>query len=281
MADREGAIPEWCVDAIRREPPQRAAVISRAKWNRRLAPGVAPRDLWAEMQPTGSGGTITIALARHPDRPPRQVTLAVTAKPVPFQGARRLGSPLPPGRSGQSRPRSLAPPGEEPVAWWLRTSLPVADCPRACTVGQWERWRWDMELLFRVLKPGCQIEPLGVQTDQRLLNALAIDFMVAWRIHTITMAGHASPEGSCEVVFEPQEWHPLYTRQPHCHPPPTPPPRREMVRSLAQLGGFLARKGDGEPGIKTIWQGCQRLHDFICAVDTYRKVETLERNVSC
>jgi len=24
---------------------------------------------------------------------------------------------------------------------------------------------------------------------------------------------------------------------------------------LAQLGGFLARKGDGEPGVETIWRG--------------------------
>jgi hypothetical protein len=28
-----------------------------------------------------------------------------------------------------------------------------------------------------------------------------------------------------------------------------------MTRMLAQLGGFLARKGDGEPGVETIWRG--------------------------
>jgi hypothetical protein len=52
-----------------------------------------------------------------------------------------------------------------------------------------------------------------------------------------------------------------------------------MVRSLAQLGGFLARKGDGEPGLKTIWQGYQRLHEFIYAVDTYQTVKGLERSM--
>lgn len=30
--------------------------------------------------------------------------------------------------------------------------------------------------------------------------------------------------------------------------PDTPPTIREAVRWIAQLGGFLARKGDGEPG---------------------------------
>ncbi len=31
---------------------------------------------------------------------------------------------------------------------------------------------------------------------------------------------------------------------------------------IAKLGGFLGRKGDGEPGVKTIWRGLQRLHDI-------------------
>ena len=86
------------------------------------------------------------------------------------------------------------------------------------------------------------------------------------------MAGRAYPEASCEVVFAPQEWSTLYMMQQHCHPPPTPPPLREMVRSLAPLGEFFARQGDGEPGIKAIWQGYQRLHEFLYALDTYRSI---------
>src|SRR5262249_20427549 len=66
------------------------------------------------------------------------------------------------------------------------------------------------------------------------------------------------------------EYHPgperlRYMMQFHGRPPAQPPPLREMVRALAQLGGFLARAGDGEPGIKSIWQGYQRLHEFIYA----------------
>jgi hypothetical protein len=48
-----------------------------------------------------------------------------------------------------------------------------------------------------------------------------------------------------------------------------------MVRGLAYLGGFLARLGDGEPGIQTIWQGYQRLHEFIDALETHRIVNAL------
>jgi hypothetical protein len=66
---------------------------------------------------------------------------------------------------------------------------------------------------------------------------------MAWRIHSITMLGRTYPEASCEVVFEPREWQTIYTMQFHRRPPAQPPPLREMVRALAQLGGFLAHRG--------------------------------------
>jgi Transposase Tn5 dimerisation domain len=67
-----------------------------------------------------------------------------------------------------------------------------------------------IEMFFRVLKQGCQIEQLRVQTKPRLVNALAVYLIVAWRIHTIAMLSRAYPEVSCEVVFEPREWQALY-----------------------------------------------------------------------
>jgi hypothetical protein len=111
-----------------------------------------------------------------------------------------------------------------------------------------------------------------VQTKPRLVNALAVYLIVAWRIHTITMLSRAYPEVSCEVVFEPREWQALYTMHYRSRPPAQPPPLRDTVRALARLGGFLARTGDGEPGIKSIWQGYQRLHDFIYAVEMHLAV---------
>ena len=82
------------------------------------------------------------------------------------------------------------------------------------------------------------------------------------------------------MVCESQEGSPWHTMQHHGHPPPTPPPLRKMVRSLAPLGGCLARQGDGEPGIKAIWQGDQRRHACIYAIETYRTGHAVESKVS-
>lgn len=47
---------------------------------------------------------------------------------------------------------------------------------------------------------------------------------------------------------------------------------KEAVLLIAQLGGFLARKSDGEPGIKVIWRGLMRLNII---VQTWSKVLSL------
>jgi hypothetical protein len=55
--------------------------------------------------------------------------------------------------------KELYPPeGAFPVEWLLLTSLPVTNFPRACPVGQWSRWRWEIALFVRGLKQGGTME---------------------------------------------------------------------------------------------------------------------------
>lgn len=96
MADRAGAMQDWGMDAMRREPDQRAACLMRATCDRHLAPGAAQRYVWAERQQPPALGTLTIDLARPPERPPRPATLTVTAKGATLQGDRRPGGQRPP-----------------------------------------------------------------------------------------------------------------------------------------------------------------------------------------
>jgi len=49
-------------------------------------------------------------------------------------------------------------------------------------------------------------------------------------------------------------------------PPATPPTLRQAVRWIAQLGGFLGRTSDGEPGVQVLWRGLQRLPDLSTTV---------------
>ena len=37
---------------------------------------------------------------------------------------------------------------------------------------------------------------------------------------------------------------------------------KEAVRCRA-VGGFIGRKGDGEPGVKVVWRGLRRLSELV------------------
>ncbi len=45
---------------------------------------------------------------------------------------------------------------------------------------------------------------------------------------------------------------------------------KRCLRLIAQLGGFLGRKGDSEPGVKTLWLGLQRFVEFIAGMHAAR-----------
>jgi hypothetical protein len=62
-------------------------------------------------------------------------------------------------------------------------------------------------------------------------------------------------------------------------PPRQPPTLREAIRRVAGLGGFLGRKGDGEPGTEVLWRGLQRLDD-ITQTCTYFLRDAPHRRVS-
>jgi hypothetical protein len=67
---------------------------------------------------------------------------------------------------------------------------------------------------------------------------------------------------SCEAVFEPAEWKAAWKVVRRKSPPRQPPTLGEMVRIVAQLGGYVNRKRKDPPGPQTVWLGLQRLHDL-------------------
>jgi hypothetical protein len=144
---------------------------------------------------------------------------------------------------------------------------------QACQVLEWYRARWEIELLFLVLKEGCRVERLQLSTLERLETALAMYLIIAWRINRLMRLGRQLPELPAELFFEDIEWQAAFilTRQ---KPPKTAPTLNTVVRLVARLGGFLARKGDGEPGAKTIWLGLREINTFVRGVRFARESGT-------
>lgn len=188
----------------------------------------------------------------------------------------------PPARVGYRLPalsinavlaREETPPaGKEPLEWLLLTSLPVVSFEQATTVVAWYAVRWCIEVYFHVLKSGCQIKRLHLETEERLLPCLALYMVIAWRVLFSLMLARTAPDMDCEIVFDPREWRAAYIVVKRCPPPLTPPGLNEVIRLVASLGGYLGRKHDGPPGAKAMWIGLQRLRDFVIALEAQQDV---------
>ena len=154
------------------------------------------------------------------------------------------------------------PANDDPIEWILLTSLPIDDLTQVRTVIQYYCVRWMIEVFFRTLKSGCRAEQRRFEQLDRLSACLAVYLIVSWRTLFVCRLGREFPEISCEAVFEPAEWKSVYQVIHKKPPPSTPPKLRDMIRMVAQLGGYVNRQRTDEPGPQTVWLGLQRLHDI-------------------
>jgi Transposase DNA-binding/Transposase Tn5 dimerisation domain/Transposase DDE domain len=154
------------------------------------------------------------------------------------------------------------PEDDVPVEWLLLTSLPIDTVDQVRLVVQYYSIRWMVEVFFRVLKSGCRVEDRRFEAVDRLLPCLAVYLIVAWRVLYVCRLGRSYPEISCEAVFELAEWQSVYMVVRREPPPKVAPKLQEMIRLVAQLGGYVNRKRADEPGPQTVWLGLQRLHDI-------------------
>jgi len=164
------------------------------------------------------------------------------------------------------------PADEDPLNWLLLTNLMVDTPEQAIEKLSWYLCRWQIEVYFKVLKSGCRIEQLQLETRERLEPALAFYMIIAWRVLYLTMLGRDCPQMPCDAVFADEEWKAVYLVTQRKPPPEQPPSLDTMVRMIATLGGFLNRKRDGFPGPKTLWIGLQRVPDFVLALEAQRSI---------
>jgi hypothetical protein len=231
-------------------------------------------NLWAFMRNRLAAGTKTIEI------PQRKATAHVKAR-----NARTAVLTVKFGAFGFSPPRnnmkhrkshlpdlpmyavyayeSEPPKDEEPVEWMLITNLPVTTFQEACEKVAWYCLRWRIEMYFKVLKSGFNVEDCRLATGDRLTRYLTVMSVVAWRLFMITLIARTAPETPCTEFLSGPEWKVLFRCVNKGKPlPHSTPAVQDVVIWIARLGGFLARKHDGMPGTLTLWRGWKRLADL-------------------
>lgn len=227
----------------------------RSRHNRALPEG---GKLWDQVQAAPLLGRIRFELPRGRGRKTRQVEQEIRLQYLSISD----------GVGGKLEVSCLiaseihAPEDAKPVVWKLLTNRQVTTLEEACELIDWYRARWEIELFFLVLKEGCRVERLQLGNKDRLETALALYMVIAWRINRLMRLGRNLPELDAGLLFETDEWRAAFilNKKPI---PKTMPTLNQVIRLIARRGGFLGRKGDGEPGARTLWLGLQEVSIFV------------------
>ena len=163
--------------------------------------------------------------------------------------------------------------GSTRINWVLHTNLPVDDYEAAIEKIRWYCLGWRIEVYFKVIKSGFNVEHCRLNTAERLIRYLAVVSIVAWRVLWLTLVSRTAPEGLGDEFLCEDEWKVLYVKfNPTKRIPKRPPPLKIFITWIAQLGGFLARKGDGSPGIIHMLRGLKKLSDMVLGLRSYQYI---------
>lgn len=269
VGDREADIYELFELAL--EEPGRPKLLVRAEYDRLLTDGQG--HLWPMVARQSVAATQDLQVPRRGAQPARVARLKIRFASVRLKPPQRKAH-LPSLQLWAVLAQEVrAPRGVKPLRWMLLTTCEVTSVASALEKIDWYRLRWGIEVYHRTLKSGCKIEERQLGSAGRIETCLAIDLVVAWRIFHLAKLGREVPNVPCTVFFEEFEWKALQTHIMKTPAPPVEPPTlRQALRMVATLGGFLGRKGDGEPGTTTLWRGLQYL-DGIAAMWKHMAVQ--------
>jgi hypothetical protein len=271
ITDREGDIFELFA------APRRAdshLLVRAARLERRVS---GPQGhLYEAAQAAPVVGQFTMLLHRHPNRPAREATLQVQLchlSLLPPTGGVHDPNLQPIAVSVVRVCELNAPSEDDAVEWVLLTDEPLESFDDARDCARNYSLRWLVERYHFTLKSGCRIEDSQLRQADRLERLLALYCIVAWRLLWMTYAARSDGDQPCTPTFSGVEWQALWAYHHQGQPlPSVAPTLREAVLGTAKLGGFLGRKGDGEPGVKVLWRGITRLHNIVIGIHLARSL---------
>jgi hypothetical protein len=199
VADREANIYPLFI-APRDARPE---LLVRASYDRCLVGGSSMQKEAAKVEWRGSR---SITIPGNSNRPLRTAMVAIGWTSVEMEPPRDYPKP-----ASAPRPRVQLvvveernpPAGAKPLRWLLWTTLSVERWDDAVRIVGYYRLRWLIERYHFVLKSGCGIEELQLETGERLSRALAVCCVVAWRLLWLTYEARETPEESGAKVFAP------------------------------------------------------------------------------
>jgi hypothetical protein len=212
VMDREGDIHE----VLQRISASPHYGIIRSAQNRSVAGDI--NKAFAAVEAADVRGTVLVDVPRAayqptPAMPQRQARLTVRCVPLTITPNRSKHPRRQPVTWTLLDVRESNPPaGVEPLHWRLWTNLPAVTMDDILEILRFYGFRWRVEDFHLILKSGCQIEKLGLETAERLIKAATLYAAVAARILGLRDLARVEPDAPCTVILNDSEWQALWVR---------------------------------------------------------------------
>lgn len=247
--------------------------VVRAAQDRGLV-GTATR-LFERARGVPSFGDFSLSLRARPQHSARVATLSVSATEVTLRSPQRPGSS--PGRLAPVTCTVVrvweeqAPEGVTPLEWILLTDQKVEILVEAIVCAQQYATRWTIEEFHKALKTSLGAERLQLESAHRLFAAISIMSVVALRLVDLKERVRVMPEApAAESGFEPLDLKVLSLKLSR-----ELKTVRDVALAIGRLGGHMNRKGDGMPGLITLWKGIQKLQALVAGATLGLKLRDL------
>ncbi len=217
------------------------------------------RKLVESAKKTKVAGHIKINVQKKKGQLKRIADLEIKFLPIEIPG--------PNGRKNESLDANLVqavevnpPKGQEPLSWYLLTSVEVKSFDDAIEIIKWYKYRWIIEEHHKAIKTGCNIQAKQLKSAFRLENYLGIASIIAVRLLQLRDISRIHPDEMASNYFDIleikilQQYHKSKIKNLTI---------KQYQTLIAKMGGFLGRKSDGDPGWQTLWKGQDKFYWMI------------------
>lgn len=141
---------------------------------------------------------------------------------------------------------------QEPLEWFILTSLGIKTFDDALKIVKYYSFRWIIEEYHKCMKTGFRLEQTQLKKLQRIENLLGFIAVSSVKLLQLRDIVRNNPTAKAQEYVEKED---VAIVRAYYKIEKKDMTIDQFLRNIAQMGGFLNRKSDGNPGWQSIWEG--------------------------
>ncbi len=159
----------------------------------------------------------------------------------------------------------------DPIDWILYTNLSVKNLAEALEVLRIYACRWRIEEFHLTLKSGMKVEKNRFGSGENIQRLLAISVPMAVKLMELQYTSRKNPDlPALDVMSEMEVAAVKAVVKLQTGKLPRNLTISQAIKHIAFLGGWMGRKGDGPPGIRTLWEGWRQIQFLVMVMGSQK-----------